>query len=286
MLAAMIETLRELWAWGREHAWTFFLATVAAYAQLHYDLYGPPAHLVILPSLALITFLVLPTWAAVIHDSRDRGAMAIAGLGMALAMAPALVWAYHPDGEAWLKADARPLALGAGLGTALVAAAMARGNVPWGDWGLGPGDVKWWSRPIGGLLLLIVIGIPIVVWTFPEFAAYYPRYKPGRTDLSALMRYEVAMGVYMLCWESFFRGFMLFGLARTLGPVAAIVIQAYPFFLLHDQKPEPEMISSWFGGLAMGWLCWRARSALPSFLLHWVMYMTMELTAFAVRNLK
>ena len=72
-------------------------------------------------------------------------------------------------------------------------------------------------------------------------------------------------------------------LVRGLGPVAAIIIQAYPFFLLHQHKPEPEMISSWFGGILMGWLCWRAKSAWPSFLLHWVLYTTMEVTAFIAR---
>ena len=48
----MIETVRELWGWTRQHAWMLFLATVAAYSQLHYDLYGPPAHLIILPALS------------------------------------------------------------------------------------------------------------------------------------------------------------------------------------------------------------------------------------------
>lgn len=279
----MIETVRELWAWTRQHAWMLFLATVAAYSQLHYDLYGPPAHLIILPSLALIVFLVLPTWAAVVHDSSDLGAMGLAGIGVASAMAPALIWAYHPAGKAWLKDDSTALAVGAVLGVVLVVAAMARGKVPWSAWGLGLGDVRWWSRPVGILLVAILVCIPIVVWMFPEFAEFYPRYKPARTSVVALVEYELAMGIYMFCWEYYYRGFMLFGLGRTLGPVAAIVVQAYPFFLLHQHKPEPEMISSWFGGILMGWLCWRAKSAWPSFLLHWVLYTTMEVTAFIAR---
>ena len=52
---------------------------------------------------------------------------------------------------------------------------------------------------------------------------------------------------------------------------------------VHDNKPEPEMISSWFGGILMGWLCWRAKSCWPSFLLHWIMYATMEVSAFVLR---
>lgn len=284
MLRAVRQQAAELWQWTRENGWMLFLATVAAYAQQHYDLYGPPAHLLILPGLAVAVFLVFPLWASVVHDSRDRLAQVLAALGAAAAMAPALVWSYFPGGKDALKADASALVVGGTVGLALVIAAAGRGKVDLGAWGLGPGRIRWWGGPVGLLLLLIAVGIPTTVWLFPEFAQFYPRYKPARTDAVALLQYELAMGVYMFCWEFFFRGFMLFGLARSLGPVAAIVVQCYPFFLLHDNKPEPEMASSWFGGILVGWLCWRAGSMWPSFLLHWIMYASMEVTAFVVRN--
>lgn len=281
----MIDAVRELWEWTRQHAGVLFLATVAAYAQQHYDLHGPPAHLQVLPSLAVATFLVLPLWAAILYDTRDRLAMALATLGMGMGMAPALVWGYAPNGEKMLKADATMLVAGATLGLVAVVVAAARGRVSLADWGLGFGDVRWWSRPVGILLAMILVGIPIVAWIFPEFVAFYPRYKPGRTDVVPLLQYQVAMGIYMFCWEFLFRGFMLFGLARFVGPFASILIQCYPFFILHHNKPEPEMASSWFGGLLVGWLCWRSKSMWPSFLLHWIMYSTMEITAFVLRNL-
>jgi membrane protease YdiL (CAAX protease family) len=284
MLRAMIDAIREFWAFTKQHGPMLFLATVAAYAQQHYDLYGPPAHLLILPSLAVATFFAMPLWSAVLHDTKDRPAWVLASLGLAAAMGPAMVWAYWPDAERMLRADARPLAWGAMAGVVLVMAAMARGRVAWSDWGLGLGDFAWWRGPVGLLLAMIFVGIPLTVWLFPEFAEFYPRYKPARTDVVQLLYYEVAMGVYMFCWEFFFRGFMLFGLARTMGPVPSILIQAYPFFILHQNKPEPEMVSSWFGGILMGWLCWRSKCAWPSFLLHWVLYSTMEVTAFVVRN--
>ena len=282
--AAVIELVKEAWEWTRENGWMLFLATVAAYAQLHYDLYGPPAHLVVLPGLALSIFLVLPLWAAIVHDTHDRVAHTLAGVAVAVAMGPALVWAYAPGAKEAFKADATPIAVGAVVGTALILAAAVRGRLSFAAWGLGKGDLGWWVRPVGLLLALIVVFVPLTAMAFPEFVEFYPRYKPARTDVLALARYELAMGVYMLTWEFFFRGFMLFGLARTLGPVAAIVIQAFPFFLLHHQKPEPELISSWFGGLLMGWLCWRARCMWPSFLLHWPLYMSMELSAFVLRR--
>jgi membrane protease YdiL (CAAX protease family) len=284
MLRPMVDAIREFWGFCRQHGGMLFLATVAAYAQQHYDLYGPPAHLLLLPGLAVATFFAMPVWAAVLHDTRDRLAWALATVGLFAAMGPAMVWGYWPDGDRLLRLDARPMAWGAMAGAVLVMAGMARGRIAWSDWGLGAGDLAWWRRPVGLLLVMIFVGIPITVWLFPEFAQYYPRYKPARTDLGQLVAYELAMGVYMFCWEFFFRGYLLFGLARTLGPTASILVQAYPFFILHQAKPEPEMVSSWFGGILMGWLCWRAKSAWPSFLLHWVLYSTMEVTAFVVRN--
>jgi len=209
----------------------------------------------------------------------------LSAIAAAVAMAPALYWSYGGKGsKAALKAEPEALLLGAGLGLALVFASMGRGKVSPTTWGLGLGEIRWWGKPVFGLVALILVAMPVVCWAFPEFAEFYPRYKPGRTDFVALLQYQLAMGVYMFCWEFFFRGFMLFGVERHLGAMPAILLQASPFFLLHANKPEPELISSWFGGILMGWLCLKARCMWPSFLLHWVLYSSMEVNSFLVRS--
>ncbi|MBX2799565.1 MAG: CPBP family intramembrane metalloprotease [Myxococcales bacterium] len=282
----MIDAARELWTWTVENRWVLFLATVAAFSQLQYEEHGPPARLLVLPSLAIIVFLVIPWVASVLHDVRDKLAVFLAVAAGVVVLVPNMYWAHFPGGRKELIQDPTMLVLGAGIGLLLVIAASWRGNFDAGAWGLGLGDVKWWSKPVVVLLVLIGVGIPLTAYFFPEFIKYYPRYRPSRIEpnVVALLQYQLAMGIYMFCWEYFFRGFMLFGLARTTGPVAAIIIQAYPFFLLHDAKPEPELISSWFGGILVGWLAWRGKSAWPSFLLHWIMYSTMEVSAFVGRH--
>lgn len=281
----MTAAIRELWAWMGENRGVLALATVAAYSQLHYAKHGMPPKLLILPSIAVLVFLVIPLASAVAHDARSAGVRWIAiGAGLA-ALAPMVAWGH--GGRKALAINAPTLLVAPAAGLLLVLLLVGwRSRFDFASWGLGLGDVRWWTRPVGWLLALIVIGIPIVAVSFPEFVSYYPRYKPSRVqpDVLALLKYQLAIGIYMFSWEFLFRGFMLFGLARYTGPVAAILLQAYPFFLLHDIKPEPELIASWFGGILVGWLSWRAKSMWPSFLLHWVQYSAMEISAFVVRH--
>jgi membrane protease YdiL (CAAX protease family) len=69
-------------------------------------------------------------------------------------------------------------------------------------------------------------------------------------------------------WEFFFRGWLLFGLARKFGS-EAIWLQAVPFALAHIGKPEIETLSTIFGGFAFGWVAWRTKSFIYPLLIHW-----------------
>ena len=72
----------------------------------------------------------------------------------------------------------------------------------------------------------------------------------------------------MFGWEFFFRGFLLSAYARRFG-ANALWLQAVPFALAHIGKPEIETLSTIFGGFALGWIGYRARSFVYPFLLHW-----------------
>ncbi len=69
-------------------------------------------------------------------------------------------------------------------------------------------------------------------------------------------------------WEFIFRGWLLFGYARKLGP-DALWLQAVPFALAHIGKPELETLSTIFGGFAFGWVAWRTKSFVYPLLIHW-----------------
>lgn len=72
----------------------------------------------------------------------------------------------------------------------------------------------------------------------------------------------------LIGWEFLFRGWILFGYARTLGN-SALWLQAVPFALMHNGKPEVETLSTIFGGFAFGWVAYRTKSFIWPFLIHW-----------------
>jgi uncharacterized protein len=72
----------------------------------------------------------------------------------------------------------------------------------------------------------------------------------------------------LIGWEFLFRGWILFGYARKFGP-EALWIQAVPFALMHNGKPEVETLSTIFGGFAFGWVAYRTKSFVWPFLIHW-----------------
>ncbi|MGC8667088.1 MAG: CPBP family glutamic-type intramembrane protease [Chthonomonadales bacterium] len=118
----------------------------------------------------------------------------------------------------------------------------------------------------------------------PDFQAQYPLFHSAANSWAALAAYEITYGFYLFCWEFFYRGFLTFGIARGWGSTAGVVLQAVGFGLMHLGKPTPEFLSSFPGGLIMGWLALRTRSFLPGFALHWAISATLDLLVIAVRH--
>ncbi len=106
----------------------------------------------------------------------------------------------------------------------------------------------------------ITLLLPVVL-RLDEFKQYYAA--PAGPVLPFILKTTASM----LGWEFFFRGFLLFALARIAGPYA-ILLQAVPFTLAHFGKPELETLSCIFGGSAFGWLAWRTKSFFYPFLIH------------------
>jgi len=124
--------------------------------------------------------------------------------------------------------------------------------------GLGLGD---WKLAI----TLFVLYLPVVIigtWVLSDgrlFQAEYPHYRGAAESWSVFATYHALFLFYWVGWEYLWRGFILFGTARTFG-LHAIFVQAIPFALMHIQKPTSELVLSLVGGVVLGALVWRCRA--------------------------
>jgi len=137
---------------------------------------------------------------------------------------------------------------------------------PW-DYGIRIG--RWKSAIILtaaslGAMALILYG----AGKMPEFRSYYQMHD---IDWPELLRNH---SLYMFAWEFLFRGYMLFGLEKSIGK-SAIFVQTIPFVLLHLGKPILETLACIPGGFILGYVAYRTRSFLPCFIIHLGIYVMM-----------
>jgi membrane protease YdiL (CAAX protease family) len=137
---------------------------------------------------------------------------------------------------------------------------------PW-DYGI---RVGLWRLGITAIAIGLAIMAPVLygVSKIPDFHNYYHR---NAIDWPWLLLYNA---LFMFAWEFVFRGYMTFGLERSVG-ISAIFVQAIPFVLLHFGKPFLEMLACIPGGFALGYVAYRTRSFLPCFVIHFGIYVMM-----------
>ncbi len=137
---------------------------------------------------------------------------------------------------------------------------------PW-DYGIRVG--RWKSSIVLAAVCLVAMAlIQYGAGKIPEFRSYY--HMPA-IDWSELL---LDAALYMFAWEFIFRGYMLFGLEKSIGK-SAIFVQAIPFVLLHFGKPFLETLFCIPGGFILGYVAYRTRSFLPCFIIHFGVYIGM-----------
>ena len=136
-----------------------------------------------------------------------------------------------------------------------------------------------WGFVLGGWLLMLPL-IALVLQLFPAFQQKYPLSNVAGTNWKVFTAYEISYGVYMFCWEFFFRGFMLFGLEKRFGNYS-ILIQTIPFVTKHTSKPFPEAMGSIITGVVLGALALETRSFIYGAAVHWLVAMSMDVLALA-----
>jgi membrane protease YdiL (CAAX protease family) len=141
---------------------------------------------------------------------------------------------------------------------------------PW-DYGIRIG--RWKSLIV--LTAVCLAAMALILYEagkMPEFRSYYHL---DTIDWSELL---LNTALYMFAWEFLFRGYMLFGLEKSIGK-GAIFVQAIPFVLLHLGKPFLETLFCIPGGFILGYVAYRTRSFLPCFIIHFGIYVMMAFFA-------
>jgi uncharacterized protein len=134
-------------------------------------------------------------------------------------------------------------------------------------YGLGAGQPRIWGRDLWRAAL-ILLPAAFAASRLPAVQVAYPAYRPVLAQPLLWIPVTLGFGAYCFAWEFFFRGFLLFGLSRRLGPVA-VFVQMVPFVMAHYPKSELEAFAAIGGGLLFGVVAYRGESIVGAWLLHW-----------------
>lgn len=135
-------------------------------------------------------------------------------------------------------------------------------------------------RHIPIYFLLYVAILPLLYWasTQASFQDKYPFYQNAVLGGWHFWGYEALYFIQFFALEAFFRGFLLFGLARRFG-YYSVVIMTIPYCMIHFNKPLSETLGAIFAGMLLGVLALRSKSFYWGVLLHFAVAITMDLLA-------
>lgn len=127
-------------------------------------------------------------------------------------------------------------------------------------------------------MLLVVMPFVLIASSTQAFLHTYPKCGDAASDLTSLVIWELAYALQFLMLEMFFRGFLIFALARTLGSLA-IFVMVVPYAMIHFSKPFAECMGSVVAGIALGTVALRTGSIWGGVLLHIAVAWSMDLLA-------
>lgn len=131
------------------------------------------------------------------------------------------------------------------------------------------------------VILLSVIIIPVISRSAskPEIMAVYPEIRAARWTNRMMLGETGSWALYLLGYETLFRGVLLFPLAESLGPVTATVINIVLYSAAHLPKGKMETLAAIPFGTVLCILTLQAGTIWIAFLAHLVNAITTTFTA-------
>lgn len=142
--------------------------------------------------------------------------------------------------------------------------------------GIRPRNLGWVWRGIAGhwkiYTALFALSIPFIVVasSTAQFQDQYPLLEISSGQVDAwrdLVRWWPLYIAQFVAIESFFRGYLVLGLAPRFGS-SAVLIAVVPYMMIHFVKPPMEALASIVGGIVLGFLALRTGSIIWGIALH------------------
>lgn len=131
------------------------------------------------------------------------------------------------------------------------------------------------------VILLSALIIPVVSFSARKPSVYdiYPEIRVTSWTGRLLFTELSTWALYLLGYETLFRGVLLFGLTRSLGPVPAIVISTFLYSVAHLPKSKTETLAAIPFGVVLCILTLYSGSIWIAFIVHLVNSITMTFSA-------
>jgi uncharacterized protein len=126
-----------------------------------------------------------------------------------------------------------------------------------------------------GLYILMVIPI-FIASTMPGFRDTYPFIREVKHDMTKFIIWEVAYVLQFFALESFFRGYLLMTVEKSVGKHLAIAIMIIPYAMIHFHKPMLETFGAIGAGIILGHLALKYRTWMGGAVLHSLVAITMD----------
>lgn len=142
--------------------------------------------------------------------------------------------------------------------------------------GLPPRDRR--SLVVWSSIALLVVCAPGIWFGAhqPEMRALYPLFRHFASN-EQFLAYELAYFLFFLASEFVFRGYILFGAARTMPAHVAICVAMLAHVTWHLGKPFPELASSVAWSFFAGAIALGTRTIWHLIVIHWLLNVFMDL---------
>lgn len=125
-----------------------------------------------------------------------------------------------------------------------------------------------------GMAYMFLVPIFVIVSFTPQFVQYYPKMHMsicegafGWSNWKLVVPFELCYANDFLGVESMFRGAMIIGLSRWLGP-RTVLPMIITYMCIHLGKPDLELCSSVIGGYILGILAYRTQHLWGGIIIH------------------